>query len=408
MKKILALISLLLCVLILAGCASVVAESNDLMNGIKSQKVSTKKADHEFLDSQYGFATELFKKTYMADKGNNTLVSPLSVMLALSMTANGADSETLSEMEKVLGQNIPLDSLNEYLKGYTSSLPNDEGGSLKIANSIWLRNTEGFEVKPDFLQKNANFYSAAAFKTPFDNSTVKEINAWVKKNTDGMIKDILDSIPDSTMMYIINALCFKGEWEEIYEKGEITKRPFTDISGVRKDIEMMCHFESDYLEDDTSKGFIKYYKGRKYAFAALLPDGNIEDYISSLSAEKISGLLANQKTANVYTQLPKFSYDYTAKLNDILGGMGMEKAFDPKDADFSRISDTKLFISNVLHKTFIKVDERGTEAGAITMIAADGAAMMETKEVILDRPFVYMIIDLDYNLPIFLGAVTHI
>ena len=124
MKKILALISLLLCVLILAGCASVVAESNDLMNGIKSQKVSTKKADHEFLDSQYGFATELFKKTYMADKGNNTLVSPLSVMLALSMTANGADSETLSEMEKVLGQNIPLDSLNEYLKGYTSLLPN--------------------------------------------------------------------------------------------------------------------------------------------------------------------------------------------------------------------------------------------------------------------------------------------
>ncbi len=408
MKKVLSLISLLLCGLILVGCNRVVAESNDLMSGIKTKSVSTKKADNEFLTSQYSFATELFKKTYIEDKGKNTLVSPLSVMLALSMTANGADGETLSEMEKVLGQNIPLDSLNEYLKGYTSSLPNDEGGSLKIANSIWFRNIEGFTVKNDFLQKNANFYSADAFKTPFDDSTVKEINGWVKKNTDGMIKEVIDEIPDQTMMYLINALCFKGEWERIYETGNIFNRPFTDIDGTKKQVEMMSAFESVYLEDDSSKGFIKYYKGRKYAFAALLPNGNIDDYISSLSAEKISGLLQNQKPTNVYAQIPKFSYDYTAKLNDILGGMGMEKAFDPNESDFSRISDTKLFISNVLHKTFIKVDERGTEAGAITMIAADGTAMMETKEVILDRPFVYMIIDLDYNLPVFIGAVTHI
>ena len=162
MKKLLSLVSLLLCVLILAGCTSVVAESNDLMNGVKAKSVSTKNADNEFLSSQYTFCVELFKNTYMAAKGKNTLVSPLSVMLALSMTANGADNETLSEMEEVLGQNIPIDSLNEYLKGYTSKLANDEGGSLKIANSIWFRNIEGFTVKPDFLQKNANFYSAAA------------------------------------------------------------------------------------------------------------------------------------------------------------------------------------------------------------------------------------------------------
>ena len=408
MKKLLSLVSLLLCVLILAGCTSVVAESNDLMNGVKAKSVSTKNADNEFLSSQYTFGVELFKNTYMAAKGKNTLVSPLSVMLALSMTANGTDNETLSEMEEVLGQNIPIDSLNEYLKGYTSKLANDEGGSLKIANSIWFRNIEGFTVKPDFLQKNANFYSAAAYKAPFDNSTVNEINDWVKKNTDGMIKEIIDEIRDETMMYLINALCFKGEWERIYETGDIIKRPFTDISGKSQKTEMMCHFESDYLEDDSSKGFIKYYKGRKYAFATILPDGNIEDYISSLSAEKISRLLAGQTPANVYTELPKFSYEYSANLNDTLGHMGIKKAFDPKESDLGKISDTKLYISNVIHKTFIKVDERGTEAGAVTMIAADGSAMMETKEVILDRPFLYMIIDTDANLPIFIGAVTEI
>lgn len=413
MKKLLAFISLLLSVLMISGCSNVVAESNDLMNGIKTENVATRKADNEFYDSQLGFATKLFQMSIFDSNYKNTLVSPLSVMLALSMTANGADGDTLSQMEELLGQNIPIDALNEYLKGYASSLPDDKGGSLKLANSIWFRNTEGFEVKKDFLQKNANFYSADAFKVPFDNS-VKEINGWVNKNTNGMIDKVIDEIKDSTLMYLINALCFDAEWEDIYEEGAVFKRDFKNLGGDTKRVEMMHNTESVYLEDKNTKGFIKYYKGRNYAFAALLPEDEDfgrekEDYyITNFTAEKIKGLLESAKKTAVHTAVPKFKYDYTVELSDILSKLGMKDAFDHKKSDFSKISDTNLFISSVLHKTFISVDERGTKAGAVTVIAADGTAMKEMKEVILDRPFIYMILDCKNNLPIFIGAVTEL
>lgn len=414
MKKLLAFISLLLSVLMISGCSNVVAESNDLMNGIKTENVATRKADNDFYDSQLEFATKLFQMSIFDSNYKNTLVSPLSVMQALSMTANGADGETLSQMEKLLGKDIPIDALNEYLKGYTSSLPRDKGGSLKLANSIWFRNTEGFEVKKDFLQKNANFYSADAFKVPFDNSTVKEINGWVNKNTNGMIDKVIDEIKDSTLMYLINALCFDAEWEDIYEEGAVFKRDFKNLGGDTKRVEMMHNTELVYLEDENTKGFIKYYKGRNYAFAALLPededfDREKEDYyITNFTAEKIKGLLESAKKTAVHTAVPKFKYDYTVGLSEILSKLGMKDAFDPKKSDFSKISDTKLSISSVLHKTFISVDERGTKAGAVTVIAADGTAMKEMKEVILDRPFIYMILDCKNNLPIFIGAVTEL
>lgn len=190
---------------------NLLSRSTDLMEGVSCKTVNSRPADDRFIKSQAEFALALFKES-MKD-GVNSLVSPLSVTLALAMTANGADGETLAEMEKLLGGDIPIDELNEYLHTYVSRLPSDEKAKLNIANSIWFKDDEdSLVVNKDFLQRNADYYGASAYKSPFDDSTVGDINGWVDENTDGMIKKLLDNIPEEAVMYLINAICFDAEW----------------------------------------------------------------------------------------------------------------------------------------------------------------------------------------------------
>ncbi|MCL2151332.1 MAG: serine protease, partial [Coriobacteriia bacterium] len=192
-----------------AGCTlggRVNIQSTDLMDGYTAAAdISPKPADAAFTASQADFALSLFKQAY--DSGQNTLVSPLSVMLALAMTANGADSETLSQMEQMLSGDLTISQLNEYLYGYVGSLPNSEKSKLEIANSIWFRDDEQLlEVRPRFLQRNADYYGASAYATPFDEQAVFDINRWVSRNTGGLIKQVVDEIDPNTMLYLINTV----------------------------------------------------------------------------------------------------------------------------------------------------------------------------------------------------------
>lgn len=172
---------------------------------------------------------------------------------------------------------------------------------------------------------------------------------------------------------------------------------------------MMSSTETTYLENDDMTGFIKHYKGNNFSFVAMLPKDDIESFISSLDGEKIQEILENKRTNTVYCKMPKFSYDYGVELNDILISMGMPDAFDREKADFSKLSDFPQYISQVLHKTHITVDELGTKAGAVTAITNCGSAMPnDPKEVVLDRPFFYMITDTATNLPIFMGVLTEV
>ena len=193
-KKAVCILVLGLIALNLTACAPKV-QAADLMAGITGNKVQGKAADDRFIGNTADFSLELFKRS-VAEK-ENSLVSPLSVLLALAMTANGADSETLAEMEMeaVLGKDISLEDLNEYLYTYVKHLPSEKNSRLSIANSIWFRDDENrFTVERDFLQKNADYYNAAAYKAPFDNQTLKDINTWVQEKTENMIDKILDEI----------------------------------------------------------------------------------------------------------------------------------------------------------------------------------------------------------------------
>lgn len=396
----------------LVGCSAGVRAKN-LMDGVTPKKVSVQNDLSPQNADVTDFAVRLFRAS--AKSGENTLVSPLSVLCALAMTANGADGETLAQMETVLGMTV--EELNGYLYSYVKNLPQGEKYKLSLANSIWFTEDQRFTANQDFLQLNADYYGADIYQAPFNDQTRRDINNWVKQNTDGMIPEILDRIPEDAVMYLVNALAFEAEWPKAYEKHHVRDGKFTKEDGTGQNAEFMYSTEGAYLEDENAVGFIKYYKGAKYAFAALLPNEgvSVSDYIASLDGASLSAMLANPQYTTVYTSIPKFEVEYSVELSEILEGMGMPRAFDSENAEFERLgvfSEGNIYISRVLHKTFISMGEKGTRAGAVTVVelSGEGAApdYQEPKQVYLDRPFVYMLIDCENNIPFFIGTMMSI
>ena len=392
----------------LTGCATTV-HAEDLMEGVTPNSVTALNDLSSGSSDVTDFAIRLFKQTN--ENGKNTLISPLSVLCALAMTANGAEGETREQMEAVLGMSV--EELNLYLYSYINSLPQGEKYKLSVANSIWFTDDDRFTVNQDFLQTNADYYGADIYKTPFDKQTLKDINNWVKNETDNMIPKVLEDIPDAAIMYLINALAFEAEWTEIYEKNQVRDKTFTKEDGTKQDVELMYSTEGKYLEDENATGFIKYYKERKYAFVALLPNEGVtvSEYINSLDGESLAAMLANAESRSVETAIPKFESEYDTEMSGVLEAMGMSNAFNVTFANFSGIGDSTeggIYISKVIHKTYIQVGEKGTKAGAVTAIEMnDGSAGPpdEVKQVYLDRPFVYMLIDCETNIPFFIGTM---
>lgn len=395
----------------LTGCATTV-HAEDLMEGVTPNSVTALTDLSSGSVDATDFAIRLFKQTN--EDGKNTLISPLSVLCALAMTANGAEGETREQMEAVLGMSV--EELNLYLYSYINALPQGEKYKLSVANSIWFTDDDRFTVNQDFLQTNADYYGADIYKTPFDKQTLKDINNWVKNETDNMIPKVLEDIPDAAIMYLINALAFEAEWTEIYEKNQVRDKTFTKEDGTKQDVELMYSTEGKYLEDENATGFVKYYKERKYAFVALLPNEGVtvSEYVNSLDGASLAALLANAENRSVETAIPKFESEYDIEMSSILEAMGMSNAFNVTFADFTGIGDSTevgIYISKVIHKTYIQVGEKGTKAGAVTAIEMnDGSAGPpdEIKQVYLDRPFVYMLIDCETNTPFFIGTVMDV
>ena len=400
--------ALTLSALTLSACQSEKSlETTDLMTGIKAASHETVKPDDAFKSAYDNFSVELLKKCF--DSKSNTLISPLSVSSALTMTANGANGQTKDEMEKVLGSGIPLDELNKYLSSFSGSLTSGEDFKLRNANSIWFRDEENrLTVEKDFLQKNADYFGAAIYKRAFDNATCKEINNWVSEHTDGMIDKLLDNGDALSNIALINATAFNAVWETYYFDNFVEDGTFTDTNGNEQSATMLISEESEYINGDNCTGFIKKYKGGKYGFAAILPDSNvsISDFVGSLNGDKLFKMLQNTENANVVAKIPKFEYEYSAELSEALKALGMPTAFSDS-ADFSGISGDKLLISDVLHKTKISVTEEGTRAVAATGVVMS-AAPDGDKQVILNRPFMYMILDNETMLPLFAGVYTGI
>lgn len=419
-KKMLAVfmsvLSLAACILPFSGCGKTVGKVHnkgvksgavrDLTEGISKNESASKAPDDEFKAAASSFAAELFKDNY--SKGKTTLVSPLSVLTALALVQNGAQGNTLAQLEQALG-GLDRDTLNAYMRAYCDFLT--ESDELKIANSVWTDSSA--EAKRAFLQKAVDSYSAQLFSAPLsDPKTVESINSWVKKNTVGMIPKIIEKADRYAVMMLVNAIAFDAKWETPYKRSDIEKFEFTSYSGSKKKTDFMCSTENIYLKDGGAVGFMKPYKNGRFAFAALLPDENtgIDDYVASLSGDKLMKIFLSAKHGNeVNVKMPKFRAEYSTQLIDTLKKMGVKDAFDSKTADFSSLIENRdAYIATVVHKTFIEVDENGTRAAASTLVGADTMSLMEPYSVCLNRPFVYMIVDTETNLPLFIGVQTEI
>ncbi len=421
MKKSKLLCIVLLFALILCSCGEQAVESSkeskpteeitpkyqNLMVNISPENVSSLEDLSQGNKAYQDFALKVFKES-LSKEGKNTLISPLSVIYALGLTANGADGNTLSQMEEVFG--IKIDPLNEYLYSYAKQKEEKTEAKLNIANSIWFTDNENLlKINNEFLQKNANYYKAAANKADFsDEQTLKDINNWVKEKTDGAIEEIISKIEANDVMFLINALSFEAEWREKYTEGSVRAGEFITENGEKIETEFMHSNVSIYLSDDNSVGFMKEYKGG-YAFAALLPKEGmtIEEYVSTLSGDKISNILNSKSNYETITSLPKFETEYDISMVKVFQRLGMTDAFE--NANFSKMGEAdELKIGDILHKTFISVGELGTKAGAATAVIMEAEGEpAEIKYVNLSRPFVYMLVDTTTNTPIFIGTMMN-
>lgn len=405
-----ALSSMLAAVILLStlcSCSGSKVYADDLMAQIKADKAKTRKIDNTFMSAYSEFAFDIYQK--VREDSENIMISPLSIMTALAMTANGANGETLSQMEDVLG-GIDIKKLNEYLYTYTSSLASEDDYKLVTANSVWIKNDPSFAVKEKFLKKCAGYYSADAYMAPFDSRTLDDINDWISKNTDGMIEKMIGQISEDTLLYLISTVFFDARWEVEYESGDVIDGTFITLNNEKQSATMMHSTEYKYMSGSDCVGFLKPYRGNKYSFAAFLPTEDVEfdDFVSSLDAKKFTELLDGAVDEEVKVMIPEFESEYRSsddELKYILRSLGMVDVFE-STADLSGISDTPLRISKVIHQTKIEVNSNGSKAAAATIIDFNAGAM--PNYVTLDRPFVYAIIDNECGLPIFIGELTNL
>ena len=382
----------------------------NLMAGFTAADTGVATLDEGFTKVYNEFAVNIFKEVY---GGENELLSPLSIQVALAMVANGAAQETLDKMQSVLFGGKSVGVYNDYAKAYLAALRNYDKVSVKVANAVWFKNTPSLTVKERFLQTNADYYGATAYKAPFDQTTLNDINGWVKEHTDGMIDKVLEEINPLALLYLLNAVAFDAEWSVQFE--EAFEDTFKNAAGEKQTVDMMNDKVYAYLENDVATGFIKTYKGGRFAFSCMLPkDGEtLDSVVASLSGEALTAFFRSRKSERTYLKMPKFKLDYSVKLNEVLSALGMGLAFNPDFADFSEMATLiggNIYVGNVIHKTAIEVTEVGTRAAAVTAVTMEGATASwgdePTHYVYLNRPFIYFLLDTRTLTPLFMGEIS--
>ena len=377
----------------------------------------------EWISSLSSASTDLFAQTIAEEgDGKNILISPTSMMMAFGMLENGAKGETLSQIENSIGGGVSCEDMNEIMYALSEHLSDAEEVSWNVANSVWFKDGCGWEVLPEFASAAKSYYGADIWRAPFDDTTVGDINSWVKDQTHDMIPEIIDHIPDEAKMYLINALAFEGEWQNEYEEDRISEdRSFTNYDGSKGNVTYLCSNEDLYFELGGGLGFVRPYKGGEFSFVGILPEEGVgvEDYVRQIAADSadFAGAVRNAKTygGDIRVMIPEFSMDYDASMKQVLTDLGMEVPFDKTSSDLtglmrSNADGYQVWIDDVLHRTHIEVDRMGTRAAAVTAIAVLGcdavAEYEEPIDIFLTRPFVYAIVDNETGLPVFIGCVN--
>lgn len=412
MKTFKSLICILLCVLCLSLCCCGAKNQSLTADYTRSNAVpvynffadesQTPESYQEFTAAYMDFAASLLKNS---ESDENVVLSPLSLYTVLSVTANGASGKTQREIEKALGQDLNISEINtfiHYLNERVKAL-NSEEGFVNSANSLWIR--DDYSVKAQFLQNVVNYYDSEVFRTELK---AEEINSWIENKTDGEIKDMLSELDKDTALVLVNALLFDDEWVTPYEEGNIYNGSFKGTKGE----ETVKFMESNemFIESKDAKGMIKSYKNTPCKFVAILPDEKIsvDEYAASLSGAKLETILSSATGVNrCIAHLPQFELRNKLSLSETAKAMGMELMFTD-EANFDALTMSEgLKVSDIMQESFIKVSETGTKAGSSTTVTLkdSDSETQDFEELKFDRPFVFMIVENESNLPLFIGTV---
>lgn len=381
-------------------------------------KIELRGSEAEMVKSDQQFAIEFFANVFneeAAELDKNFMISPLSLSMALAMTWNGADGETKAVMQKVLKLDGYTDQeVNEYYEKLREALlKTDPSTKLAIANSIWTN--KNIKIKDDFIRLNNEYFNSTVESVDFsDANSVKLMNKWAADNTNNLITHVLDKTNPNALMYLMNALYFKGIWTSEFNSWNTSSKPFYSEDGQTKNVDMMHQKSSfNYNENQTMQIVELPYGNQAFSMIVLLPkEGNkLADVTQELQNSNSWGnLVSGLRSTQVDLYLPKFKTEYSRVLNDVLEKMGMGIAFEPGAADFSRMTDADAFISFVEQFTYINTDEVGTEAAAVTVVGIELTSYQPDRTATFNanRPFIYIIRENSTGSILFMGAVKYI
>ncbi len=408
----------------------VFASNGQIVEGIEETEEMT--ADPAYVHAT-DFAFRLLDAS-VSDKGDNILLSPYSMLSALAMAGNGADGETAAQFRQVLAGGESLDTLNSVLsiglqpaeeeavteasseaEATDTETESDAVDAFHSASSIWLNSDSGADFRESYLEEASQNFNAELFAESFDETALEKINTWTSDHTAGMIPNLLDNLNPSLTAMLINASVFDSKWAVPYEAESIYEnRVFKAADGSSEEVTMMAGEEDTYLTLNGSEGFTKPYENSRYAFFALLPEQGTspEDLIAGITSGDFTKAYQNAQKRTVRAMIPAFTQNYSAEMQDALTKLGLTDAFSDA-ADFSKMSETSFRFDSVIHKTYISVDSNGTKAAAATAIGLKTTAALDPDAekpvtVILDRPFVYGILDSETGVPLFIGIQNHV
>jgi serine protease inhibitor len=371
--------------------------------------------DKSIVAANTNFAIKLLKELQSEQGGRNIFISPLSVSIALAMTYNGANSSTREAMGSVLG----LDGMSDnavnvgYQQLIESLLSVDKDVSLNIGDSVWIRSTFAPAVNAEFADTLSKYFRSGIYSRAFDASTVDEVNSWVSRETNGKISKILDRIDSNNIMFLINAIYFKGGWVDEFDAALTQQADFTTADGSTVKADMMRRDGGySYFGDDVVQVARLPYGRDKIAMYVFLPveGGSLESFITGLTSDDLDTYFSKLSNTELELQLPKLKLEYgKVDLKDALTTLGMGVAFDSESADFYRIADVRpehLYIAFVDHKAVIDVNEKGTEAAAVTNVGISLTSVPVRTPFIVNRPYMFVIRDDRSGTILFSGLIT--
>jgi len=361
-------------------------------------------------NNEFGF--NIFKKLHQHNPDKNLFVSPSSIATALTMALNGANGPTADEIKNMLKINqFELANINTAYKTMLNTLPAlDNEVTLRSANSIWYR--QGFPVKPPFLETNTQYFGSQVQSLDFRNPDAKNvINGWVSDKTRGLIPTIIDNIPDNAIMYLINAMYFKGSWTHEFDKDETIEMPFLKEDQTTTPVDMMGFGGTVKFPLYTDESFYAIdlpYGDSVFSMTLLVPRGSadVHDLMADLSSQSWQQIISGMSVQEMNLRMPKFKMEYEKSLNRALQELGMQTAFT-RSADFSNIADAELSVDEVKHKSFIEVNEEGSEAAAVTSIGIIVTSLPTYPDILLNRPFLFAIRENQAGNVLFVGKMMN-